>query len=542
MTLGTADADRFVRALAEENAQLRALLQTKETSLPPSPPISATDPSMPVSPADPLGDPLLKLRLPSSKTAIDDEDISPLRTIIELLRVQIASQSSAQDQLLGQLGELRSSHANLQAATSDVTDELVVMREKSARLAAEVKAEREQRQRVEEEKASEIERVQTLRSKVEESRRAIMRLQDEAASRRANDSRRGSAVLLNTPLSERRGSLGMPGTGILDPRRGSLLAGTPGVLAGRRASVAVCDTSPGVGLGLDFAGNAASPAVPESRSTPSHGGGHRRAVSVASSAPYKPTADNSHAIDERLAALRGTQRSSSAAPELPDARRRSSLAILEEGVDQSAFPAAPIRRYGSLSVTASRPPPARSSIAGSRRRSSGTGLSGTLLPRNSMGGGSTGEDEAAVLRAQLQALQRRLNEVEAAPTTRKLTEYTLDTTASPAVIASENPHGSGSRRPSASVAFGSFSFQSRGRNPALLDTPPSPSGGSFSPGGSRRREANQDGPFGGMTTKEQGESASSSDTEPLTMTPSGGLLAVMAQCEITEADVEKEQA
>lgn len=541
MTLGSMDADRFVRALAEENAQLRALLQNK-TELPPSPPTTAADcSSEPITPLDPLPDPLIKVSggKPKQPAMDDDDDASPLRTIIELLRVQIASQAAAQDTLLDQLGQLRTSHANLQAATSDVTDELVVLREKSSRLAEQVEREKDQRKALEEEKAAEADKVATLRSKMEESRRAIMRLQDESAARRASESRRGSAVLL-TPLTgdpHRRGSLvatpGQAGSAVLENRRASLMAGgIPAVPPLRRASIAVCDanaSSPTVGLGLDLAGSTASPAV-EPSPRPAGKSHHRRAQSIASTGAVKMDAP----LDERLTALRTTHRSASAAADL-DPRRRHSLAPLEE----DTTPPSVIRRpHGSLSRGA---PPARSSISGNTRRRPSNGMP-AMIKGSSL---AQPDDEAAILRAQMEALQRRLAEVEAAGgPTRTLQDYVLAPSpkeaATPAFATAPV-----SRRQSTVAAFGSFSFQSRGRNPALVDTPPSPSSGSYSPGGSRREEPKMEGPFGGTKLAVVPSAPVSDEEGERTAVPAGAkkgeeaLQSLMERCESAEKAVEE---
>lgn len=140
------------------------------------------------------------------------EPDSPLYPIIQLMKSQMLTQAQQQDQLLSQLDELSGSQASLKAQMADDQEELKALREQNVALSQELSNERQRREDSEVALSSEKEKVSILRAKTEESRRAIMRLQDEAASRRNSESRRSSLPALATSMDSdhpirRRGSL-----------------------------------------------------------------------------------------------------------------------------------------------------------------------------------------------------------------------------------------------------------------------------------------------------------------------------------------------
>lgn len=253
-------------SLADENAKLRALVHTMgKDNMPASPPAtekSLSEPSSPCPSSDSLPftsiagwDALSPLNLGLSSLASEGD--SAIQIVVALFQQQMAAQTAAQDQLLSQLGELRASHANLQAATSDVNDELTILRNTADQLADQVEQERKRREAAEAEKEAEAEKVAKLRQTMEESRRAIMRLQEEAANKRNNDSRRGSLPTISQSVASdnRRSSMQLSRRVSLvspDRRRGSesgVGLGLEGVmmeastLAGnRRSSVAAIGT------------------------------------------------------------------------------------------------------------------------------------------------------------------------------------------------------------------------------------------------------------------------------------------------------------
>lgn len=267
--MSTADLAQS-NSLADENAKLRALVHRMGSNMPDSPPATEKSLSEPSSPylracasTDSLpftsiaeADELSPLNLGLSSIALNGD--SAMQAVVALFKQQMAAQAAAQDQLLSQLGELRASHANLQAATSDVNDELTILRNTADQLADQVEQERKRRESAEAEKEAEAEKVTNLRQKMEESRRAIMRLQEEAASKRNNDSRRGSLPTINqaTVSDNRRASMQLgrrSSLAIPDTRRASLGGYALGIDAARRNSCEVGrrGSDSGVGLGLE---------------------------------------------------------------------------------------------------------------------------------------------------------------------------------------------------------------------------------------------------------------------------------------------------
>lgn len=223
-------------------------------SPPPSPPRSPTAAHAP----DASSPAISKPRKPSEDLSqaiqsLPIEADNPLFSIVQLLKSQMVAQAQQQEQLLAQLGELRTSQALLKAQLADDQDEMSVLREKTAALSDQLEEERKRREESEGALNSEKEKVVTLRAKTEESRRAIMRLQDEAASRKNAESRRSSASAIvglgqfssepSTAVPSRRASaqLGVAGrrqsliSGMEAPTPGSVSVGEPSV---RRASLA----------------------------------------------------------------------------------------------------------------------------------------------------------------------------------------------------------------------------------------------------------------------------------------------------------------
>jgi hypothetical protein len=112
------------------------------------------------------------------QVAIDNE--LALNTIIVHLRRELDNVTVSYDAALAKLGELHSEHARLQAASSDSCDEINFLQCRIAELAAQVEAERGLKQRAEAESQETKEAISVLRQQLQESRKAIMRLQAEA--------------------------------------------------------------------------------------------------------------------------------------------------------------------------------------------------------------------------------------------------------------------------------------------------------------------------------------------------------------------------
>ena len=412
-----------------ENARLKEMLAAQAIT-PPSPPLS------------PKRAPVQMTALP----ALPLDQSNPLYSVIEMLRAQLMAQAAAQEGLLSQLGELRSSHAALQATTSDVNDELVILKDKAGTMSKELGDEKDKREQAENEKVQEAEKVATLRQKMEESRRAIMRLQEEAAAKRNSDSRRSSLVSLATPTSSvigqgvdsRRGSMtgfafpnrrvslisGMesPYRGSDHHRRASLAGPTALALEAKRHSMAVdvthrrtpsamaptsmsCASSPGVGLGLDLSEPSHPPPPRQFRSSLSQ----RRRSSLGVS--------NSEAVAETKEELRAMALKASTTTEEPSnaniadmsyaSRRQSSLSLsLNTQIDEEGPDSARIlpKRVLRMSMDASDL---------SRNHSLSTRPSSFSHPRSDRQNESA---EVMLLRAQLSAAQNKLAEVEEAKT------------------------------------------------------------------------------------------------------------------------------
>lgn len=165
-----------VTSLADENARLRALLADRETT-----PIATT----PVA-------------------------LDPAALLAELQATK-----AAQDGLFRELKAMRDAQAAA-PRFEDHSDEVSLLRDSLVDLANQLEQEKARVSTLESQRRAEQEKVTTLRSTVEESRRAVMRLQNESASKRAPSvtfdqgysfpPRRPSAIN-NAP--RRRSSLGL---------------------------------------------------------------------------------------------------------------------------------------------------------------------------------------------------------------------------------------------------------------------------------------------------------------------------------------------
>lgn len=178
------EVDR-IAALASENATLRKLLADRD--------------------ADPI---------PLSPDELADVDAVQLRR-------ELATARLAQEEMKRELAALRSAQKTVAAAAiEDRADEFAFLRQSLATLAEQLEAEKlsvvehEERQRAEEEKVS------MLRTKVEESRRALMRIQGETSRKNSTcdslsvaSARRASQGGLFETTTRRRSSFGLPPPG-----------------------------------------------------------------------------------------------------------------------------------------------------------------------------------------------------------------------------------------------------------------------------------------------------------------------------------------
>lgn len=113
---------------------------------------------------------------------------------LEETQAQLTASEKERDTLLAQFGSLKAEHATLLSLLGDEQDDNSILREEINRLTGQVVRERQLRQSAESAAQAETEKVNTLRGKLEESRRALMTLQDEAASLRSAGIRRSSTV------------------------------------------------------------------------------------------------------------------------------------------------------------------------------------------------------------------------------------------------------------------------------------------------------------------------------------------------------------
>lgn len=228
----------YFSALADENAQLRQLLQRQAD----------------LSPVVTLRTRFAKQHIASPQSASssgmsDSDDSTERDEVIRSLSDQLAEQMENHDKLIYELGLIRSHHATLQALSSDYVDELELLRHQVSKLQGQVatgQAETEEvrKRKEEEEKArrDNEERIATLRSALEESKIAIKRLQDETKERRKSlvESRRNSMIATGTGHERRqsahygheRKSSGNHSVSTLTDRRVSTLSSTGGAVDG----------------------------------------------------------------------------------------------------------------------------------------------------------------------------------------------------------------------------------------------------------------------------------------------------------------------
>ena len=435
-----------VRALTEENAQLRTKLKhgSPSLSLPPTPPDSPTkaEPASHVQLA-----PLPTVEVPPDQNAQLNDMFVWFQQQQAQMAAQAAAQAAAQEALLIQLAELRCSHANLKATTADVNDELLVLREKASLLSAEVESERQKREQIEKEKAEEAERVRQLSEAVRASGAMVTRLQ-EAAAKRESESRSRRGSVMGTPGSSifslgpdsRRSSLASVGpmsrrvsmiTGLdaaslpkkNDLRRASLTGGVALALDAqrygndgtkpieRRASSALPSrldaastfSSPGsIGLGLDFEGAPVAPLDKKSSRRHSARGSfsHRRGSSLSMyNPPSEEPVDGRTGLKSMILMPSDPVAGDASVPST-SVRRLSSL-NLSTRIDEDGLEIAPINLRSSLS-----------NRNNSLRKS--FDLGGMAGRSNSTAGLATDSAEVMLLRAQLQAAKAKLAETEEA--------------------------------------------------------------------------------------------------------------------------------
>lgn len=144
--------------------------------------------------------------------------LSPAEVDAANLAAELATARAAQLQAERELQALRTSHPAVVAhAAEDKSSELDLLRTSLATLASELEVEKNRATEAEEQRKEEESKVQTLRAKMEESRRALMRLQNESQRRVSTDytspmGPRRSSTLDSIP--RRRSSLGLPPQGL----------------------------------------------------------------------------------------------------------------------------------------------------------------------------------------------------------------------------------------------------------------------------------------------------------------------------------------
>ncbi|GAA5868029.1 hypothetical protein JCM1840_003656 [Sporobolomyces johnsonii] len=193
-----------VAALSEENARLRALLSERD-----------------------------ELRsIPSTSLSVDQLDPATLF-------VELQAAKAAQEELALELKTMRESQSRVDSdSREDQSSEVALLRASLADLASELETEKARVTVIETQCREEEEKVAILRSKVEESRRALMRLQGESNKRASVDAATGFSfptrrTSLLDPSTRRRSSLGL-----------SSIAGSPSLSQKEQPQS-------GVGLGLD---------------------------------------------------------------------------------------------------------------------------------------------------------------------------------------------------------------------------------------------------------------------------------------------------
>jgi hypothetical protein len=283
--------------------------------------------------------------------------LSPAEVDAANLAAELATARAAQLQAERELQALRTSHPAIIAhAAEDKSSEVTLLRSSLATLASELEVEKNRATEAEEQRREEESKVQTLRTKMEESRRALMRLQNESHRRVSTDftspmGPRRASTLDSTP--RRRSSLGLPPQGL---------------------PLAVPVPVSGVGLGLavessinNYANLATSPS---GKPSPLHRFAHRRG-----SASLSVNPDNREEED-RAAKLRDLRlgvtttkvasRRGSLANGLPDFL---GLGDFEFDADRKLGPAFSMGRHGSISEDPFERPPSAPLRLGGRNNS-----------------------------------------------------------------------------------------------------------------------------------------------------------------------------
>ncbi|GAA6062916.1 hypothetical protein JCM10212_007147 [Sporobolomyces blumeae] len=254
----------LVSTLSEENARLRSLLEERDLSLAAVPPVVSVT------------------RAESPSTAILNQ-LDPTVLLAELHTTR-----ARQEEMARELLELRKSQtAAASAAKEDQSSEVAVLRASLANLASQLEAEKARVNEIESKRKEEEDKVAILRSKVEESRRALMRLQGESTKRASIDASNGGfsfpprrASFLDTS-NRRRSSLGL-----------ASISGSPSI-----------EEPPVVGLGLAVDSGSSTPATnaapKASSATPLARFAHRRGSASMSTLPETFGGD-----DDRTARLR----------------------------------------------------------------------------------------------------------------------------------------------------------------------------------------------------------------------------------------------
>ena len=244
----------LVSTLSEENARLRALLTERDVPLVPVP-----------------------------SASLDQLDPAVLLAELQATRQR-------QDEMARELRELRNSQTSVvSAAREDQSSEVALLRASLTNLAEQLESEKIRVSEIESKRKEEEDKVAILRSKVEDSRRALMRLQGESTKRQSIDASNNGN---NFSFPPRRSSFLDPST----RRRSSLgLASISGSPSLEGPSVV------GLGLAVDppSSSSSASHLAPKSSSaTPLARFAHRRGSASISHLP------DSTPDDDRTARLR----------------------------------------------------------------------------------------------------------------------------------------------------------------------------------------------------------------------------------------------
>lgn len=201
-----------VLSLSEENARLRAMLAAVQTA-----PITV-------------------------------KVTSPVEADAVTLAKELAAARAAQQQAERELQVLRGGHPAVVAdAVEDQSSEVGLLRSSLAALASELELEKNRAREAEALREEETSKVHNLRSKMEESRRALMRMQGETQRRLSNDmyapvARRASGI--ESTIPRRRSSLGLASSGGVPVATPVPVSGVGLGLAVESPSLSVLSTSP----------------------------------------------------------------------------------------------------------------------------------------------------------------------------------------------------------------------------------------------------------------------------------------------------------